>query len=169
MGHSLCFVHIIFVIIGSQCSFYLIFPLSLVIIAVFIPPHSDLTSFYLHLWCISRSLLLGGAGSPLLPLQSASYLPARHHSEHDSPQNVKWPPSALHIDPLLKLNISNGTMDQGDDCFNQSNILKNQATYPEAMQPLSHHLITPDIAISVPKLCAHKTIMLCRNKSMLIY
>ena len=120
----------------SPCALCILFPLSLVlngvfIISVIIIGHhcsfystslwSDL--IHLHLWCISRSLLLGGAGSPLLPLQSASYLPARHHSEQDYPQNVKWPPSALHIDPLLKLNISKGTLDPSVDCLNQIIIL----------------------------------------------
>ena len=46
----------------------------------------------------------------------------------------------------LVLNIAKGTTDTGVDCFNQINNLKNHATYPQAMQPLSHHITTPDIA-----------------------
>ena len=46
----------------------------------------------------------------------------------------------------LVLNIAKGTKDTGVDCFNQINNLKNHATYPQAMQPLSHHITTPDIA-----------------------
>ena len=57
----------------------------------------------------------------------------------------------------LIVNIAKGTTDPGVNCFKTNSIIL-KIKQP-ILKPLSHHLITPDIAIGVPILCAHNTIM----------